>query len=103
MWIAKNWACTNHWKPELKHDGTPYPDDELRLTFGSSIKTFRPTIMTIWVHQKYRRMGFGRQLVGAIAQHFNVLVDQIGFRLPLSAEATRMVIAMGLEEIVCGW
>jgi hypothetical protein len=47
------------------------------------------------------RIGDGPQLVSALAQHFEMAVDQIEYRLQLSAEATRMFQAMGTNQITC--
>jgi hypothetical protein len=46
-------------------------------------------------------VGDGPQLVWASARHFEMAVDQIEYRLPLSAEATRMFQAMGINQIIC--
>jgi hypothetical protein len=45
--------------------------------------------------------GDGPQLVSALAQHFEMAVDQIEYRLQLSAEATRMFQATGINQITC--
>ena len=43
----------------------------------------------------------GPPLVSALAQHFEMAIDQIEYRLPLSAEATRMFQAVGINQIIC--
>lgn len=101
------------WRPTLKTDGTAYSYEELTgeaetpascpPVYDPTLQPFRPTVLTIWVHQKYRRLGIGRQLVTALAEHFNRPVDQIGIRLPLWSESVRMIRAMGLDEIICGF
>ena len=48
-----------------------------------------------------RMWGTDRKLVSALAHHFEMAVDQIEYRLPLSAEATRMFQAMGIKQIIC--
>jgi GNAT superfamily N-acetyltransferase len=112
-WARLCWRSQSRWKPALNKDGTAYSLEELTgeverpancpaLRFDATLEPSRPTVMTMWVHRKYRRLGIGRQLVSALAEHFNLQLDQIGFRLPLSAEATRMVQAMGLNKIICG-
>ena len=107
-------AVRYRWKPTLKADGTAYSYEELTrergrpvgcpaLKLQPTLEPFRPTVMTIWVHGSYRRLSIGRQLVSALAQHFKLPLEQIGFRLPLSAESALMIRAMGLDEIICGF
>lgn len=99
------WRCPYHWVVSLKPDGTPYDLGEFpsgALIPRTTGDQFVPTIMTLWVHPAHRRKGIGRQLVAAIAQHFGLAIDQIGFRLPLWKESVHMVEAMGLSKIVSG-
>ncbi len=91
------------WNVSLKENGTAYKNEELTeengLTFNENLGG-RPTVFTIWVHTAHRRKGIGRQLVAALAEHFSLTVDEIGFRLPLSKDAVHMLEAMGLKSVI---
>lgn len=76
------------------------PDGPGALVPRSSGNRFVPTMMTIWVHPTHRRKGVGRQLVAALATHFRLPIEEIGFRLPLWRESVHMGLAMGLRRIV---
>jgi ribosomal protein S18 acetylase RimI-like enzyme len=113
-WARRSWRTLYLWTPSLKPDRKAYSYEELtgeaemegdapKLRRDDSIEMFRATIMTMWVHKKYRRLGIGRQLVHALAKHFGLEANTIGYRLPLSKEAVGMVRSMGLSEIICGF
>lgn len=91
------------WNVSLKENGTAYKHEELTeengLTFNGKLGD-RPTVFTIWVHTAHRRKGIGRQLVAALAEHFSLAVNEIGFRLPLSKDAVHMLEAMGLKSVI---
>ncbi len=99
------------WTPALKPNRMPYSFEELTgevemsadcppFIPDSSLKTV-PMVTTLWVHEGSRRLGLGRQIISAVAQHFKLEADQIAYRLPLSAEATLMFQAMGINQIIC--
>jgi len=125
-WADRNWRCERLWrlngKPHRKFDpgtvvagktpptkrdpnkiyGRPAvmpTKEELQGSVPSVKPPFRPMVRGVWVHPAYRGMGIGRQLISAFGQHFNIRVDELGFRLPVSAKAARMLQAMGLETI----
>ena len=91
------------WNVSLKANGTAYKYEELTkengLTFNGNLGE-RPTVFTIWVHTAHRRKGIGRQLVAALAEHFSLAINEIGFRLPLSKDAVHMLEAMGLKSVI---
>ncbi len=91
------------WNVSLKENGTAYKHEELTkengLTFNGNLGD-RPTVFTIWVHTAHRRKGIGRQLVAALAEHFSLAVNEIGFRLPVSKDAVHMLEAMGLKSVI---
>jgi GNAT superfamily N-acetyltransferase len=74
-------------------------EEELHESVSRLEPPYRPMVRGIWVHPQYRGLGIGGQLISALAQHFYLRVDEIGYRLPVSAKATRMLQSMGLHTI----
>jgi hypothetical protein len=67
---------------------------------GLQHRGFSPAILSIWVHPFRRRQHVGGQLVRAIAGHFGLTPEQVGYRLPLSREAVGMALSLGLREVI---
>ena len=59
----------------------------------------RPVVWDLWVHPAHRRKGLGRQLLSAMAEHFECSVEQMGFRFPISKEARLLLWSMGLRKV----
>ena len=60
----------------------------------------RPVVYDLWVHPAHRRKGLARQLLEALARHFQCSLKELGFRVPISKAAVRLLRSMGLEEVV---
>lgn len=113
VWVRTSSRTPYLLRLALKTDGTSYtfeelsgeddPPEDMPQLERNDGELFRPTIMSMWVHKKYRRLGIGRQMVAALAKHFGLPVSEIGIRLPVSAEATRMLMSMNVHEIICGF
>ena len=59
-----------------------------------------PTIWGLWVHPGYRQKGVGRQLLEAMATHFNRGVAELGFWLPISDKAVSLLKSMGIDQVL---
>lgn len=59
----------------------------------------RPVMWDLWVHPAHRQKGLGRQLLSAMAEHFECSVEQMGFRFPISKKARLLLWSVGLRKV----
>ena len=60
----------------------------------------RPVIWDLWVHPAHRRKGVAEQLLVAMAARFGCIPTGLGFRVPISGGAVRLLRSMGIKEVV---
>ncbi len=59
-----------------------------------------PVVWDLWVHPAHRRKGVARQLLIAMAAHFVCSASELGFRVPISSGAVRLLRSMSIKEVV---